>query len=94
MIMKTAGGEIKWLTKSSKKMKKLNADICKKKKIEQWENKDGQILNKERSVWPFISLEADEETSSHDKRCFLLHQEIHKKPKLKICKTEKKGKKG
>ena len=28
--MKTAGGEIK-LTKSSKKMKKLNADICKKK---------------------------------------------------------------
>ena len=30
MIMKTAGGEIK-LTKLSKKMKKLNADICKKK---------------------------------------------------------------
>ena len=47
-------------------MKKLNADICKKKKkkkIEQRENKDGQILDKKRSIWPFLSLEADEETS-------------------------------
>ena len=30
--MKTAGGELKWLIKSLKNMKKLNADIFKKKK--------------------------------------------------------------
>ena len=33
--MKTAGGELKWLIKSLKNMKKLNADIFKKKKTEQ-----------------------------------------------------------
>ena len=37
--------------------------VKKKKKIEQRENKDGQILDKKRSIWPFLSLEADEETS-------------------------------
>ena len=91
--MKTAGGELKWLIKSLKNMKKLNADIFKKKKTEQKENKDRQILDKKEAYSHFFSLETDEESSSHDKRCFLLHQKIHKKPKLKICKTKKRSKK-